>query len=105
MLGSVVGGGRWDSHEVSRVLASADAPSRRTARERDALVGLEASNASFVCSCDSGYTGHNCESEYIPCDPTPCLNGGSCRQLNELEYECTCPEEIKLMRLSSGPFI
>lgn len=42
--------------------------------------------------CTTGYTGQNCESEYIPCDPSPCANGGSCQQLDKLSYECHCPE-------------
>lgn len=42
--------------------------------------------------CSSGYTGQNCESDYIPCDPSPCENGGSCHQLGEHDYECICPE-------------
>lgn len=44
------------------------------------------------CMCSSGYTGQNCESDYIPCDPSPCENGGSCHQLGELGYACHCPE-------------
>lgn len=46
----------------------------------------------FRCMCPSGYTGQNCENEYIPCDPSPCQNGGSCRSIDELEYQCLCPE-------------
>ncbi|KAL2718632.1 neurogenic locus Notch protein isoform X2, partial [Vespula squamosa] len=45
-----------------------------------------------ACMCSSGYTGQNCENEYIPCDPSPCQNGGSCRSIDELEYQCLCPE-------------
>ena len=44
------------------------------------------------CMCSSGYTGQNCESDYIPCDPSPCENGGSCHQLGEHDYECLCSE-------------
>jgi hypothetical protein len=43
------------------------------------------------CTCDEGYTGQNCESEYIPCDPSPCLNGGQCRQRDKHTYTCDCP--------------
>lgn len=42
--------------------------------------------------CSSGYTGQNCENDYIPCDPSPCENGGSCHQLSEHDYECICSE-------------
>lgn len=44
------------------------------------------------CMCSSGYTGQNCENEYIPCDPSPCKNGGTCHQIDGLDYECICPE-------------
>lgn len=47
---------------------------------------------SCRCMCSNGYTGQNCESEYIPCEPSPCENGGSCLQLGEHAYECICPE-------------
>lgn len=43
------------------------------------------------CICNAGYTGQNCENEYIPCDPSPCVNGGICRPLDKLTYECDCP--------------
>ncbi|EZA59825.1 Neurogenic locus notch protein-like protein [Ooceraea biroi] len=48
--------------------------------------------ASSRCMCSSGYTGQNCESDYIPCNPSPCENGASCHQLSEHEYECICPD-------------
>ncbi|KAG8264050.1 hypothetical protein J6590_019394 [Homalodisca vitripennis] len=43
-----------------------------------------------LCTCEPGYTGKNCESEYIPCDPSPCLNDGACKQIDNLNYECQC---------------
>lgn len=42
------------------------------------------------CMCEPGYTGQNCESKYVPCDPSPCQNGGVCRELDNLNYECEC---------------
>lgn len=44
----------------------------------------------FRCTCDEGYTGQNCESEYIPCSPSPCQNGGKCRQTDKHSYTCDC---------------
>ena len=41
--------------------------------------------------CPAGYTGKNCESKYVPCSPSPCQNGGTCRSTG-LTYECKCPE-------------
>lgn len=33
------------------------------------------------CSCESGYTGPNCETRLVNrCENTTCLNGGTCRQ-------------------------
>ncbi|EFN74105.1 Neurogenic locus Notch protein [Camponotus floridanus] len=56
------------------------------------------------CMCSSGYTGQNCESDYIPCDPSPCENGGSCQQVSELGYACHCPEgdnyNIKMYKIN-----
>ncbi|EMP30126.1 Neurogenic locus notch like protein 3, partial [Chelonia mydas] len=45
---------------------------------------------SFRCQCPAGFTGHLCESVYMPCAPSQCLNGGTCRQTGELSYECAC---------------
>lgn len=45
----------------------------------------------FRCTCDEGYTGRDCESEYIPCNPSPCQNGGVCRQRDKHTYTCDCP--------------
>nr|CAD7426222.1 unnamed protein product [Timema monikensis] len=45
----------------------------------------------LLCMCNPGYTGQNCENKYIPCDPSPCLNDGLCRQVDSLSYECQCP--------------
>lgn len=45
----------------------------------------------YRCMCPAGYTGKNCESKYVPCSPSPCQNGGTCRSTG-LTYECKCPE-------------
>ncbi|KAH1005281.1 hypothetical protein HUJ04_006294 [Dendroctonus ponderosae] len=46
---------------------------------------------SGPCTCTEGYTGQNCENEYIPCDPSPCANGGRCRSGDKHTYTCECP--------------
>ncbi|XP_070303819.1 neurogenic locus notch homolog protein 2 [Salvelinus sp. IW2-2015] len=45
---------------------------------------------SYRCNCAPGFTGRHCETPYIPCTPSPCLNGGTCRQTSETSYWCHC---------------
>lgn len=33
---------------------------------------------SYTCSCQSGFTGTNCEIEIDDCKTYPCQNGGQC---------------------------
>lgn len=45
---------------------------------------------TYRCSCPSEYTGKHCETLYQPCNPSPCLHGGTCVQKGETSYECSC---------------
>lgn len=45
---------------------------------------------SFQCSCRQAYTGQTCEQLYVPCYPSPCQNGGTCRQTGDTTHECSC---------------
>lgn len=44
------------------------------------------------CSCESGYTGPNCETLLVnKCENVTCLNGGTCRQQpSNTSYLCQC---------------
>nr|CAD7202752.1 unnamed protein product [Timema douglasi] len=60
---------------------------------------------SVQCMCNPGYTGQNCENKYIPCDPSPCLNDGLCRQVDSLSYECQCPPGVYHIQTTNNIFI
>lgn len=45
---------------------------------------------SFRCQCPAGYMGPRCENPAVPCAPSPCRNGGTCRQNGDLTYDCAC---------------
>ena len=45
----------------------------------------------FVCICDDGYEGDNCETDSDDCDPNPCLNGGSCTDAVN-GFSCSCAD-------------
>ncbi|KAB1275034.1 Neurogenic locus notch-like protein 2 [Camelus dromedarius] len=32
----------------------------------------------------------HCDSPYVPCAPSPCVNGGTCRQTGDFTFECNC---------------
>ena len=52
--------------------------------------------SNYSCVCMSGYTGANCDEELLPCDSSPCQNGGSCMEMNgegELECQMDCPPQ------------
>ncbi|XP_047276712.1 notch homolog 2 N-terminal-like protein B isoform X6 [Homo sapiens] len=45
---------------------------------------------SYQCQCLQGFTGQYCDSLYVPCAPSPCVNGGTCRQTGDFTFECNC---------------
>ncbi|TNN38459.1 Neurogenic locus notch 3 [Liparis tanakae] len=47
-------------------------------------------HGSFRCQCQPGYSGRTCEVSTLPCAPSQCLNGGTCRQTGDHSYECAC---------------
>ncbi len=44
-----------------------------------------------TCGCPPGFTGTACETSLDPCNPIPCVNGGTCLPLDSSSYECDCP--------------
>ncbi|XP_071823803.1 uncharacterized protein [Apostichopus japonicus] len=47
--------------------------------------------SEFVCQCQPGFTGIQCEEVETPCSPNPCLNAGSCNLTDVNEFRCMCP--------------
>ena len=45
-----------------------------------------------TCCCAKGYSGELCGTDIIECQSQPCVNGGTCKEGNIGEYNCTCPE-------------
>ncbi|XP_030878105.1 neurogenic locus notch homolog protein 1 [Leptonychotes weddellii] len=45
---------------------------------------------SYRCTCRTAHTGPHCELPYVPCSPSPCQNGGTCRPTGDTTHECAC---------------
>lgn len=45
---------------------------------------------SYRCACRATHTGPHCELPYVPCSPSPCQNGGTCRPTGDTAHECAC---------------
>ncbi|KAG9510069.1 Neurogenic locus notch-like protein 2 [Fragariocoptes setiger] len=45
---------------------------------------------SFSCECPEEFTGLRCEQKRSVCEKTPCLNSGTCRELNDGNFVCQC---------------
>ena len=55
----------------------------------------------FICLCDDGYKGAQCEHNPDDCNPNPCLNGGTCTDdINS--YTCTCSPGYEGLTCGSG---
>lgn len=59
-------------------------------RERPCMNSLcEPITGDYLCTCDDGYTGKNCQHNIDDCDPNPCKNGGTCKDDVDT-YICQC---------------
>ena len=44
----------------------------------------------YLCACQAGFTGNNCETDINKCDSSPCQNGGLCTDgINSFRCQCT----------------
>lgn len=43
----------------------------------------------YVCVCEPGWTGRNCDLNVNECLSNPCVNGGTCRDMTN-GYICSC---------------
>lgn len=49
----------------------------------------------YICQCNNGYHGNNCEIKPDFCKHEPCQNGASCVNTNDGNYTCSCTEGFK----------
>lgn len=47
-------------------------------------------SGDYLCDCQPGYFGQNCERMFNGCQPQPCQNDGTCIDLIN-GYRCNCP--------------
>ncbi|XP_001621445.3 neurogenic locus notch homolog protein 2 [Nematostella vectensis] len=48
-------------------------------------------NSGYDCTCSTGFTGSDCETQVKPCDSIPCKNNATCINKDDNSgYNCTC---------------
>ena len=48
---------------------------------------------NYVCLCQTGFTGKQCETNQQPCRADTCRNGGICSQISNTTFDCLCSLE------------
>ena len=46
----------------------------------------------YLCSCEEGWTGSDCDQAIDPCNPNPCQNSGTCTA-SGTDFYCSCISE------------
>ncbi|CAG2255061.1 unnamed protein product [Mytilus edulis] len=54
----------------------------------------DVSSGGYICLCNFGYTGNNCENTIDPCIMNPCPRGATCLQ-DGASRICVCPDGFK----------
>ena len=63
------------------------------------------SQNKYVCQCSQFRTGVSCQSDTRPCASGPCLNNGTCTNMNNYtSFECTCQNELFYGRFCENKF-
>ncbi|XP_019643805.1 PREDICTED: fibropellin-1-like [Branchiostoma belcheri] len=58
---------------------------------------------SYTCSCEDGWTGHDCDQDIDECASSPCFLGGTC--LDHVNgYSCVCPKDTTGKNCETVPF-
>jgi len=53
----------------------------------------EGENGDALCTCEEGWTGDSCDTDFDECHSEPCLNGGQCDDQRTFgSYSCACPQ-------------
>lgn len=64
----------------------------------DGLVYYVSTISTYLCFCEEGYTGYQCQTDWNECWSEPCLHAGTC--IDEIgRYRCLCRPGF------TGPFI